>query len=282
MSRARVVAVVQARTGSTRLPAKVLAPVAGAALLQRMLERVRAARQLDDLVVATTADPADEPIRSLCRARGWRCVSGHPTDLIERHLLAAAEAEADVVVKIPSDCPLIDPRIIDRVVGFFRQANGALDFVSNLHPASYPDGCDVEVMTRAALERAGREATRPLEREHTTPYLWDQPGRFRVANVTWETGLDYSMSHRLTIDYPEDLAFVRAVFNELHLRTDGPGGAPPFSLGDILKLLLRRPDIFALNRHLAGVNWYRHHLGELNTITASETVPRSEESPDAG
>jgi spore coat polysaccharide biosynthesis protein SpsF len=122
-------------------------------------------------------------------------------------------------------------------------------------------------MSRAALETAWQEAARPHEREHTTPYLWDSPGRFRTANVRWETGRDLSMTHRLTVDYPQDLLLVQAVFQELHL----PAG-PPFSLADILDLLDRRPDIFAFNRHLAGINWYRHHLDELRTVSPSETV----------
>jgi spore coat polysaccharide biosynthesis protein SpsF len=276
----RVVAVVQARSGSTRLPGKVLMPAGetgGPSLLEKMVERVRWARQLDEVVVATTTDAGDEGIRAICAARGWACYSGHPTDLLDRHFAAGARHRAEVVVKIPSDCPLIDPRIIDRVVAVFRQADWHYDYVSNLHPASYPDGCDVEVVSFAALETAWREAQRPLEREHTTPYFWDQPGRFRVGNVRWETGQDLSMSHRLTIDYPEDYQLVRAVFAELE--GDRPDGAPPFSLPDILALFARRPDIFALNRHLAGVNWYRHHLDELRTVSAAETVAPEEVRP---
>ena len=263
----RVVAVIQARSGSTRLPGKVLLPVAGATLLERMVERVLCARQLDAVVVATTTDPADHPIRALCARRGWQVHAGHPTDLLDRHLQAACQLRAEVVVKIPSDCPLIDPGIIDRVVGLFRQADWHYDFVSNLHPASYPDGCDVEVMSLDALQTAWREARKPHEREHTTPFLWDQPRRFRVGNVRWETGRDLSMTHRLTIDYPQDYALVRAVFEALHRP-----GAPPFTLEDILSFLDRHPEVFALNRDLAGINWYRHHLDELHTVTAAETA----------
>jgi len=263
----RIVAVVQARMGSSRLPGKVLMPVAGAPLLERMVERVLAATQVDDVCVATTWEPADRPIRDLCARRGWPCFSGHPTDLIDRHLHAAREREAQAVVKIPSDCPLIDPRIIDRVVRLFREAHWHYDYVSNLHPATYPDGNDVEVMSLAALEAAWKEARRPFEREHTTPFLWDQPRRFRLGNVRWEQDRDLSMTHRFTIDYAEDYAFVAAVFAALHRE-----GEDPFSLTEILRFLEARPEVFHLNRHLAGVNWYRHHLRELRTVTASETV----------
>jgi spore coat polysaccharide biosynthesis protein SpsF len=264
----RIVGVVQARTGSSRFPGKVLKPVSGAPLLERMVERVRAARSLDEVVVATTSLSADQPIVELCRRLDLPVFAGHPTDLLDRHLQAAKATGADAVVKIPSDCPLIDPRIVDRVVKVFREGCGRFDFVSNLHPASYPDGNDVEVLPFAVLEIAAREATRPHEREHTTPFVWDHPERFRLGNVVWETGLDYSMSHRFTIDYVEDYGFVCAVFEALYQ----PGSAPPFALEDILRLLDRRPEILRINRHLAGVNWYRHHLGELRTVSRHETL----------
>lgn len=256
---------VQARVGSSRLPGKILMPLAGAPLLQRMLERVQAATELDDLVVATTVDAGDAPVRALCAHQGVRCHSGHPTDLLERHLGAVSGMAADVVVKIPSDCPLIDPRVIDRVVAFYRAHADRYDFVSNLHPATYPDGHDVELMPRPLLELAAREATKPHEREHTTPFFWDQPERFRIGNVVWETGRDLSMSHRFTIDYPEDYAFISAVFESLH-------GPTPFSLAQILEFLDVHPAVFALNQRWAGVNWYRHHLGELRTVSRHETV----------
>ena len=123
-------------------------------------------------------------------------------------------------------------------------------------------------MPRAALELAFREASRPHEREHTTPFLWDDPVRFRIGNVCLEDGRDLSMTHRLTVDYLEDYELVKAVFEALQRE----GGEDPFSLDDILKFLEARPEVFHLNRHLAGVNWYRQHLRELHTVSRSETV----------
>jgi spore coat polysaccharide biosynthesis protein SpsF len=267
----KVLAVVQARTGSTRLPGKVLLPVAGAPLLVRMLERVCAARTPSEVVVATTTDAADEPVRELARQAGVRCASGHPTDLLDRHWQAAvecglSEAAADVVVKIPSDCPLIDPAVIDQVIGFYLAQPERFDFVSNLHPPTWPDGNDVEVVPLPVLAIARREATRPHEREHTTPFIWDQPRRFRLGNVRWDTGLDLSMSHRFTIDYREDYAFVRAVYDALWTPR-----RPLFGLAEILDLLAARPEVYELNRRWAGVNWYRNHLGELATVGAEQT-----------
>lgn len=260
-----IVTVIQARAGSTRLPNKVMRPLAGKPLLARMVERVAAAELSGTVVVATTTHPSDDPIAALCRAEGVRCFRGDANDLLDRHYRAGLEYHAGTVIKIPSDCPLIDPRIIDRVIGFYLAHPGVFDYAGNLHPATYPDGNDVEIMTMAALETAWREATRPLQREHTTPYLWENPDRFRLGNVVWETGLDYSMTHRWTVDYEEDYHFVRAVYEALY-----PAN-PRFSLEDILAFLAEHPEIEAINRHLAGVNWYRHHLDELKTITAEQT-----------
>ena len=256
------VVVIQARTGSTRLPGKILLPLAGKTLVERMVERVLAATSSFEVVLATTTDAVDEPVERLARTLGVRCLRGHPEDLLDRHLRAASSvgARVDHVVKIPSDCPLIDPAVIDRVLRAHLASRGN-DFTSNLHPATYPDGNDVEVMTLEALEIAHREAVRPFEREHTTPFLWDRPERFRVGNVSWETGLDYSMTHRFTIDYPADYEFVKAVYDALYTSS-----RRIFSMGEILSLLERRPDILALNRRYTGVNWYRHHVDELRTI----------------
>lgn len=264
----KTLVVVQARTGSSRLPGKVLLPLAGAPLLARMIERLRPAHTVFDLVVATTTASADDPVRALAVEHGWDVYSGHPTDLLDRHYQAALARHADVVVKIPSDCPLIDASIVDRVIGAYLDADGRWDFVSNLHPPSWPDGNDVEVMSFAALEIAWREAKQPHEREHTTPFLWDQPARFRIGNVCWERGLDLSMSHRLTIDYADDYRLIAAVYAHLW-RPE----RPVFGLDEILALLESNPAIYALNARYAGVNWYRRHLAELRTVGAESTRP---------
>jgi spore coat polysaccharide biosynthesis protein SpsF len=256
----KVTVVIQARTGSSRLPGKVLLPAAGAPLLQRMIERVSAARTPSQVVIATTALPADDAICTIACRAGVLCVRGHATDCLDRHVAAARATGAEAVVKIPSDCPLIDPATIDRVIGTFL-AEPDVDYVSNLHPPTWPDGFDVEVMTRGALETAWREATRPLDREHTTPFLWDHPERFVTGNVAWETGRDLSASHRVTLDYPEDYAVIRAIYDELW----SPDRV--FPLADIVALLDARPALAAINAMHRGTSWYRNHPGELKTLT---------------
>jgi spore coat polysaccharide biosynthesis protein SpsF len=270
----KTLVVIQARMGSTRLPGKVLRPLAGAPLLERMLERLRAATLPSEIAVATSFDPKDEPIRDLCRRLGVPCISGHPTDLLDRHVQASRTFGADLVAKIPSDCPLIDPEVVDRVIAAFLERPEELDYVSNLHPASWPDGNDVEIVPADVLESAWAEAERPFEREHTTPFVWERPERFRLGNVVWETGLDLSMTHRFTIDYPDDYNFVSAVYDALWTRE-----RPVFGLAEILDLLAARPALFALNSRYAGVNWYHHHLSELRTVGPHQTrSPHSREA----
>jgi spore coat polysaccharide biosynthesis protein SpsF len=265
---ADVLILVQARMGSTRCPGKVLMDLGGRPLLARMLERLERAREHSGVVVATTVDAADDPIVSVCDELGVPVFRGHPTDLLDRHFRAAVAYGAANIAKIPSDCPLIDPAVVDRVLARF--AHGDCDYVSNLHPASYPDGNDVEVMSTAVLRTAWREARLPMEREHTTPFLWERPDRFRLANVLAESTAerpyrDRSMTHRWTLDYPEDYALIRRVFGELYPVN------PAFGIDDILDLLDAQPEIAAINAGFAGVNWYRHHLDQLKTVDARHT-----------
>ncbi|HEX3773270.1 MAG TPA: glycosyltransferase family protein [Polyangiaceae bacterium] len=253
-----LVVVIQARVSSTRLPGKVLLPLSGKPMLERQIERILAAKSRFELCVATTTNPGDEPIRQICKKLSVRCFDGHPLDLLDRHYRVALTYAADAVVKIPSDCPLIDPAAIDRVISRFEATRGKFDFVTNLNPPTWPDGNDVEVMTFEALETAFREATRPLEREHTTPFIWENPERFRIENVRWESGLDYSKSHRFTVDHAQDFSFVSRIYDALCTPLQ-----PLFSLREILDLLRDRPEIYELNAPLRGQSWHLAHAAEL-------------------
>jgi spore coat polysaccharide biosynthesis protein SpsF len=273
----KIVAVIQARTASSRLPKKVLLPVAGRPLLELMLNRVKAAQQIDGIVVATTTTAADDSIRALTAHARITCVSGHPTDLVDRHLQAAEVAGADVVVKIPSDCPLIDPRVIDEVVAAYRRHGQRYDFVSNLHPPTWPDGNDVEIFPRHVLEQVWREAERPFEREHTTPFIWDRPERFRIANVAAPDGRDRSRSHRLTLDYQEDYALIAAVFQAFSRPEPST-----FSVEEIVTFLDAHPEISDLNARHRGTGWVDQHRHELKTLWHAGTstpAPFAEGAP---
>ena len=181
-----------------------------------MVERVQASELAGQIVVATSTEKSDDPIEELCNQYNLECYRGSLTDLLDRHYQAGKKYNADAVVKIPSDCPLIDPKIVDRVLSYYIENTEKYDFVSNLHPATYPDGNDVEVMSFSALEQAWKEAAKKLEREHTTPFIWENPERFRIGNVAWNSSKNYSTSHRWTIDYEEDYIFIRKVYEELY------------------------------------------------------------------
>ncbi len=261
----RIVILVQARMGSTRLPGKILKPILGKTLLERFLERVSICELASEVAVITSTSPEDERLEDLCRISGYTCFRGSQHDLLDRHYKAAKQLQADAILKIPSDVPLIDPKIIDRGIKVFLDSQ-PIDFVSNLHPATYPDGNDVEIMSLDALERAWREASKPYEREHTTPYFWNTEGIFQIANFTMDDkGTNLSMSHRWTIDYQEDYEFIKNVYEELYPKNSC------FTLEDILDLLDAKPEIMQINAKYAGVNWYRHHLDDLSTISSNQT-----------
>ncbi|MCX7611760.1 MAG: glycosyltransferase family protein [Ignavibacterium sp.] len=261
----KIVTVVQARCSSSRLPNKILLPILGKELLLRQIERISYSKLVGTIVVATSEEKSDDIVEKICNENKILCYRGSLTDLLDRHYQVGKLFNADAVVKIPSDCPLIDFRIIDKVIEFFVENQFKYDYVSNLHPATYPDGNDVEIMHFKILEKAWKEAKKDFEREHTTPFIWENPDIFRIGNVEWETGKDYSMSHRFTIDYPEDYRFIKTVYEKLYPNN------PYFSLEDILNLLEDEPDIKKINEKYFGVNWYRNHLNELKTISPNQT-----------
>lgn len=261
----KILIVVQARMASSRLPGKVMLPILGKSLLARMIERLKMISYEAEVIIATSETPDDDIVINEAINIDVPYYRGSLNNLLDRHYQAAKLHNADVVLKIPSDCPLIDPRIVDHVLDYFFANQNNFDFVSNLHPATYPDGNDVEIMTMECVTKAWEQASRELELEHTTPYIWENPQLFRIGNVTWPAGLDYSMSHRFTIDYAEDYYFIERVFRELYAENN------QFSCDDILNLLNQNPEIYNINAQYAGVNWYRHHVDELKTITSAQT-----------
>jgi spore coat polysaccharide biosynthesis protein SpsF len=261
----KIITVVQARMGSSRLPKKVMMPLAGKPLIIRMLERVSNANLSGIIVAALTKEHYDDELADFLIKHGFNIYRGSTNDLLERHINAALEFGGDTVVKIPSDCPLIDPEIIDKVLGYYIANKNSFDYVSNLHPATYPDGNDVEIMGLDVLQKCSKEAKKNFEREHTTPYIWENPEKFRIGNVEWEAGIDYSMSHRWTIDYMEDYLFIKEVYDALYDKNPG------FGIDDILKYENDHPEIKSLNEKYNGVNWYRDHLNDLKTISPEQT-----------
>ncbi len=232
-----VVAIIQARMGSTRLPGKVLAEIKGSPMLWHVVSRVRAARTLKQVVIATTTERADDAIAGFCREQGFFCFRGSENDVLDRYYQAAREYRADIVVRITSDCPLIDPKIIDRTVQAFLDERP--DYASNSLACGFPQGLDTEVMTFPALEAAWLEADQRYQRAHVTAFLYENPKRFKILPVAADK--DYS-THRWTVDTLEDLEFVRAVYSRFKNRT--------FLFQDILDLLNREPALSDINRSI--------------------------------
>lgn len=232
----RTVAVVQARVGSTRLPHKVMLPLNGEPILTRVMRRAARAASLDEVVVATTRLAADDAIAELAAREGWPVTRGSETDLLDRYLQAARRHGADLVVRITSDCPLIDPDLIDDVVAALEQEGG--DYASNtLEPRTYPRGLDVEAVTLAALEAAGRDDRDPASREHATPYIRRHPERFRLVRVA---GAVDRSEHRWTVDTPEDYSLVRRLYDAL--------GRDDFTWLEALAIVDANPDWGTSNR----------------------------------
>lgn len=233
----KTVAIVQARMGSTRLPHKVMREICGKPMIELLLARLARARKIDQIVVATSVDPRNEPLAEHVRALGHLCVRGSENDVLDRYLQAGRAAGADVLVRITGDCPLVDAALVDQVVAAFEAAD--VDYFSNVSPATYPDGLDIEVFSLAALERAGQETSEAHDREHVTPYL-RKPGKFRTAALQGEEDLS---GLRWTVDEAADLAVVRSVFE--HFAPD-----IHFSWRNVLELQRLQPALFATNQKL--------------------------------
>ncbi len=244
-----IVAFIQARLSSSRLPGKVLKDLAGQPILVWAVERCRRARTLTQVVVATTDDPADDPIAALCQQRGYPCFRGSQFDVLDRFYQAARSHSADIIVRVTADCPFIDPALIDETVETFLRLQP--DFAATRLPPpwsrTYPIGLDVEVCAFAGLERAWKEAALKHEREHVMPYFYDQDGRFRVHIL--QSPVDYG-SLRWTVDTPEDLDLLREIAARFPGRTD-------FTWREILELLQREPHLSRINaavQHKTGLD----------------------------
>jgi spore coat polysaccharide biosynthesis protein SpsF len=224
--------------GSTRLPGKVLLDLAGQSVLARVVGRLRQTATIQEVVIATTQQAADDAIVEECRRLDVPVFRGQEQDVLDRYYQAGLAAKAQVVVRVTSDCPLIDPEITDKVVRSFLQQTP--DYASNTQRRTYPRGLDSEVMAWAALSEAWHNAKEDYERVHVTPYLYGHPEKFRLLHVVGEH--DYS-EHRWTLDTPADLELIRAIYARV-------GDVENFSWREVLRLLEREPWLAEINRSI--------------------------------
>lgn len=238
-----IAAIIQARMGSTRLPGKTLATIMGKPLLWHLLERLKSSKTIEEIVVATTTNPKDKAIVDFSRRYGVEVFQGDENDVLDRMYRAAKKINADAIVRVTPDCPLICPEIIDKVVSEFLK--GGYDYVTNTLLYSYPDGCDVEVFTFKALEKAWKEASDPAQREHVTPYIRNSV-KFKIRNVENTSPVD-PRKFKWSVDTGDDLAFVKRVFAHLYPKNK------EFSYKEIMSLLKAMPEIKKIN-HKSLIN----------------------------
>jgi glutamate-1-semialdehyde 2,1-aminomutase len=230
----KIVAIVQARMGSTRLPNKVMKQIGGTPLIELLLTRMSQSKEIDQIVLATSTDGRNSPLVEHVQRLGYACVRGSESDVLDRYLVAARHSDADVVVRITGDCPLIDPELVDELIREFKKTG--VEYISNTYPASYPDGLDTEVFSLEALERAARETNEPYDHEHVTPYL-RRPGLFRQGAMVHTSDLS---GLRWTVDEPADFAVISNIFS--HFAPD-----IHFKWTEVLALQGGSPEMFAAN-----------------------------------
>ncbi|WP_339843358.1 aminotransferase class III-fold pyridoxal phosphate-dependent enzyme [uncultured Halopseudomonas sp.] len=256
----KTVAIVQARMGSTRLPDKVMKIIGGRPMIEVLLQRLARAGEVDEIVVATSIEPRNDRLVQHVRQLGYRCVQGSENDVLSRFITAAAQSDAEVIVRITGDCPLVDPALVDEAIRRFRAAD--VDYFTNAAPPTYPDGLDIEVFTMTALERSARETNSPFDHEHVTPYLRES-GRFLTDVMLNAQDLS---ALRWTVDEPADLEVVQRIFQHF---------APDLHFGwqEVLKLQHAQPELFKANQTLIRNEGATMGTGQKLWKRAKQVIP---------
>lgn len=238
----KIIATIEARMTSSRLPGKVLLPAQGKPMLTRMVERLRLVPSLDGIVVATTVNAADDSIEALAAQLGIGCWRGSEDDVLKRVLDAAHAFKADVIVELTGDCPLIDPAIVEHCIQAYKEAG--VDYLSNILERTYPIGMDTQVFATSVLDDVARRTDDATDHEHVSLYIYRHPELYSLKNVAAPTDL-FDPELRLTLDTKQDYELIDTVFSALL-----PKG-PDFTLGDVLTLLKAHPELRKINDHVA-------------------------------
>ncbi len=234
-------AIIEARMKSTRLPGKVLRPIAGKPMLELLIERIKQARYLNHIIIATTESISDDPIVELAKRLDVGCYRGSEEDVLDRVLSAAKKNKVDIIVEITGDCPLIEAEKIDQMLMSYIHMN--YDFMVNRLDGSYPPGLGLRIFRRETLEKVDSLTKDPVDREHVTLYIWEHPELFSIYH--FQNNLDPKYwDLRLTVDNEEDFILIESIFQELYPKD------PRFGLYDIIDMLQRRPELIEINRHI--------------------------------
>lgn len=256
----RTVAIVQARIGSTRLPGKVLKPVCGKPLIELLLGRLAKSKRIDEVVLATGQGNENDALETLVISLGFKCYRGSETDVLNRFFTAARKANADTIVRITGDCPLVDPALVDAVLD--KYIDSKADYASNVEPPTYPDGLDIEVFSFEALKQAEKNSTSAFEREHVTPYLRTS-SNFQRVNIEAEND---NSDMRWTVDEPGDLEVVENIFRHFEPNTD-------FTWSQILELQRKIPKLFSANQQYARNEGTLMNSGQKLWKRAKQVIP---------
>ncbi len=235
------VAIVQARYSSTRLKGKIFKEISGKPMLWHVINRLSYSKLTDKIVVATTLDKEDDGTEEFCRANNILYYRGSVEDVLSRFYETARVFNAGTIIRITSDCPLIDPVIIDKMLTEFKREEVLFDYMSNVVQRTFPRGLDTEIISFHALEKAYSEAGTNSDREHVTPYIYSNPELFKIKSYT--SSIDYSF-HRWTVDTEEDFKLIEAVYNSLY-KPDRL-----FLFEDVIKLFVRNPGLIRINQHV--------------------------------
>jgi len=254
-----MLAILQARCSSSRLPGKVLKPLVGEPMLARHIERLQRSRHISPLLVATSTDESDHPLAALCEHLGVPCHRGSLNDVLDRFFRAAEPLAPEHLVRLTGDCPLADPEVIDATIEF--HLNGGYDYTSNAIQPTFPDGLDVEVFRFACLRDAWHEATLPSEREHVTSFIYRRPERYRIGHYKQADDLSWL---RWTVDEPADFEMVKAVYEALY------PGKPNFTTTDVLHLLAEHPEIARINADITRNEGYLKSLATDLNVTRTQ------------
>ncbi|WP_064662624.1 glycosyltransferase family protein [Pseudoalteromonas sp. MQS005] len=233
-------AFMQARTGSTRLPNKVLKNLQGLPMFIQQAKRVQRAKLVDNLVIVTSTDESDDIIEQLCNENNLLCFRGSLSNVLSRYFHAELNYPCDAIVRITADCPVIDPELMDYVINSHLKNNN--DYTSNCLVATYPDGLDIEVISKKALHNAYKYAEKPSELEHVTPYITSHPDKYKLQNIQSEQDLS---AYRWTVDEPKDFELISSIYENLYVKK------PNFNYQDILELLSHKPELNLLNSQIA-------------------------------
>jgi len=239
-----VIAIIQARMGSTRLPGKALKKILDKTLIEWIRYRLSFCKEVDRIVLSTSESKDNDPLAKHAEEIGLDCFRGSETDLVKRILETARKFKADAIIRVTGDCPLVDPALVDKLVKIYRDRKN-LDYITNILPPTFPDGIDIEIISTKTLERLDREVKDPLYREWITTTIMENPDKFNVLNISNEENLFHL---RLTVDYPEDFELVEEIFKKLYKE------GSIFGLREILELFKKEPELIKINEKWVDKN----------------------------